>query len=93
MKATTQSVYRNIIEKFCREMDKDGQPYGDKGVLTLQREHIVKLMAARAEQPDSANGLRKVLRAMIQYGHGGRAARRRSDPRRSRHPGSVGRVP
>jgi hypothetical protein len=29
----------------------------------LQREHIVKLRAARAEQPDSAKGLRKVLRA------------------------------
>ena len=33
----------------------------------MQREHIVKLMAARAEKPDSANGLRKVLRAMMQH--------------------------
>jgi integrase len=67
MKTSTQSVYRNIIEKFCRETDKDGQLYGDKGTATLQREHIVKLMAARAKQPDSANGLRKVLRAMMKH--------------------------
>jgi hypothetical protein len=57
MKPSTQSVYRNILEKFCRETDREGQAYGDKSAATLQREHIVKLMAARAERPDSANGL------------------------------------
>jgi integrase len=67
MKSSTQGVYRNIIERFCREVDKDGNTYGDKSALTLRREHIVKLMAARAEQPDSANGLRKVLRAMMKH--------------------------
>ena len=34
----------------------------------MQREHVVKLMAARAEKPDSANGLRKVLRALMKHG-------------------------
>jgi integrase len=67
MKPSTQSVYRNIIDKFCRETDKDGRPHGDKSAATLQREHIVKLIAARAQQPDSANGLRKVLRAMMKH--------------------------
>jgi integrase len=67
MKPSTQSVYRNIIEKFCRETDRDGQSHGDKSAATLRREHIAKLMAARADQPDSANGLRKVLRAMMKY--------------------------
>jgi integrase len=67
MKLTTQSVYRNIIEKFCRETGKDGRQNGDKSAATLQREHIVKLMASRAEQPDSANGLRKILRAMMKH--------------------------
>jgi integrase len=67
MKSSTQGVYRNIIERFCREVDKDGNAYGDKSALTLQREHILKLMAARAERPDSANGLRKVLRAMMKH--------------------------
>jgi integrase len=33
----------------------------------VQREHIVKLMAGRADKPNSANGLRKALRAMMQH--------------------------
>jgi hypothetical protein len=37
IRSTTQSVYRNIIEKFCSETDK--------AVATLQPQHIVKLMA------------------------------------------------
>lgn len=80
MQSSTQSVYRNIIERFCRETDKDGNPHGDKSATTLQREHIVKLMAARAEQPDSANGLRKVLRAMMK--HAVDAGLRADDPTR-----------
>ena len=60
MKPSTQSVYRNAIERLCGE-------HGDKGVLTLQREHVVKLMAAKAEKPESANLLRKVLRAMMHH--------------------------
>jgi len=67
MKESTQSVYRNIIDKFCRETDKDGKPHADKNAATIKREHVVKLMAGRAEQPESANGLRKVLRAMMQH--------------------------
>ena len=61
----TQGVYRNIIDRFCRETDKDGQPYGDKSAVTMKSHHIEKLMAARAGKPDSANGLRKVLREMM----------------------------
>ena len=67
MKPITQSVYRNIIERFCREGDKEGHEHGDKRAATLGREHILKLMAARADKPDSANGLRKVLRAMMKH--------------------------
>jgi integrase len=67
MKPITQSVYRNIIERFCRETDKWGKEHGDEPAAGLRREHIVKLMAARADKPDSANGLRKVLRAMMQH--------------------------
>jgi integrase len=65
--STTRTVYRNIIEKLCRETDKTGQPHGDKNIATLRREHVVKLMAARAERPESANVLRKALRAMIKH--------------------------
>jgi integrase len=60
MQVSTQGVYRNIIEAFCRE-------HGDKRAAALQRQHIVKLMAARANKPESANGLRKVLRAMMKH--------------------------
>lgn len=67
MKASTQSVYRNIIDRFCEETDKQGQKHGDKRAVTLQRAHIVKLMAVRAEKPESANGLRKALRAMMKH--------------------------
>jgi integrase len=65
MERGTQSVYRNIIEKFCRETDKDGRPYGDKGATSLQREHIVRIMAARPA--GTANGLRKAFRAMMKH--------------------------
>jgi integrase len=67
MQPSTQSVYRNIIDRFCRDTDKEGLEHGDKRAATLQREHIVKLMAGRAGKPDSANGLRKVLRAMMKH--------------------------
>ena len=67
MKPNTQSVYRNIIDRFCGEKDTQGTPHGDLSAAGLQRKHIIKLMAARADKPDSANGLRKVLRAMMQH--------------------------
>jgi hypothetical protein len=55
MKSSTQSVYRNIIDRLCEE-------HGDKRAAHLRREHVVKLMAARAAKPESANGLRKAPR-------------------------------
>jgi integrase len=59
-------VYRNIIDRFCRETDQVGQAFGDKSAVTLKAHHVEKLMEARSDRPDSANGLRKVLRAMMQ---------------------------
>jgi hypothetical protein len=67
MRPSTQSTYRNIISRFCAETDKQGHSHGDKAAAALRREHIVKLMAARADKPESANGLRKALRAMMKY--------------------------
>jgi integrase len=58
LKPSSQTIYRRIIDRFCRE-------HGDKRAATLQREHVVKLMAAR--KPGSANSLHKVLRAMMQH--------------------------
>jgi integrase len=65
LKPITQGVYRNIIERFCRDTDKDGQPYGDKSAVTIKTSHIEKLMELRSNRPDSANGLRKCLREMM----------------------------
>jgi integrase len=67
MKSNSQYVRRKIIERFCEETDKDGNKFGDKSALTLQRSAVIKLMAARADKPESANGLRKALRAMMQH--------------------------
>jgi len=78
LKGNTQSVYRNIIERFCDETGKTGVKYGDLPAAGLQREHIVKFMAARSDRPDSANGLRRVLRAMM--AHAVAEGLRRDDP-------------
>ena len=40
---------------------------GTLGAATLRREHVVALMTARAEKPDRANLLRRVLRALMQH--------------------------
>ena len=39
---------------FCAETGAAGIAYGDLPAAGLRREHIVKLMAARADKPDSA---------------------------------------
>jgi integrase len=65
LKPITQGVYRNIIERFCREKEGDGSLNGDKSVVTMKSSHVEQLMDARADRPDSANGLRKVLREMM----------------------------
>src|SRR5690349_9990214 len=67
MKPSTQGVYRNIINRFCDESGKTDIKYGDMAAATLLREHVIKLMAARADTPDAANGLRKALRAMMAH--------------------------
>jgi integrase len=57
---STQYTYRNIIDRFCAE-------HGDKRAALLQREHVVKLLAARAATPRTANALRQSLRALMQH--------------------------
>ena len=60
LRPSSQAIYRGIIDRFCIQ-------YGDNRVANLKREHVVKLMAARAERPVAANSLRKVLRAMMKH--------------------------
>jgi hypothetical protein len=78
MKASTQGVYRYIISRLGEEVGKTGIKVGDMPAGGIRREHVVRLMAARAEKPDSANGLRKVLRAMMK--HAVDVGMRRDDP-------------
>jgi integrase len=65
MQPRTQRVYRNMIERFCEQQDKDGNRFGNKPAAMLRRDHIVRLMAAEADKPEAANMLRRVLRAMM----------------------------
>jgi integrase len=67
LKPSTRSTYRNLLTRFCEDTDKSGRPHGDKPAASMQREHVIKLMAALAQRPDSANGLRKALRAMMKH--------------------------
>ncbi len=67
MKSSTRGVYNNAIERLCKSKDKNGDEIGSKSATTLRREHVVALMAAKAEKPESANLLRKVLRAMMRH--------------------------
>ena len=57
---STQYTYRNVIDRLCAE-------HGDKRVALLQREHVIKLLAARAHTPGTANALRTSLRALMRH--------------------------
>ena len=59
-RASTQYTYRNVIDRLCAK-------HGDKRVALLQRDHVVKLLAARAATPATANALRRSLRALMQH--------------------------
>lgn len=60
LRPSTQRAYRGIIERLCKE-------HGDKRAVDLRREHVVRLMTARAKQPGAANGLRMALRVMMRH--------------------------
>jgi integrase len=59
-RSITQYSYRNVIDRLCAE-------HGDKRVALLQREHVIKLLAARADKPRAANALRRSLRALMRH--------------------------
>ena len=57
---STQYTYRNVIDRLCSE-------HGEKRVVLLQRVHVIKLLAARAHIPGTANALHRSLRALMQH--------------------------
>jgi integrase len=67
MKLRTQRVYRGLIERFCDQADKDGNKFGDKRAALIGREHVMRLIATKADKPEAANQFRKVLRAMMKH--------------------------
>jgi integrase len=60
LKASTQAMRRNIIEKFRSQ-------HGDKPVRGLGRAHIKEIIGAKANTPEAANNLLKVLRVILSY--------------------------
>jgi integrase len=66
LESSSQQVRRLIIDRFCREAT-DGKSNGDRSAAGLQRAHIQRIIDTRASRPESANGLRKALRALMQH--------------------------
>lgn len=60
LKASTQAVRRNVVEKFRNE-------HGTKPVARLQRAHVKDIIGAKSETPEAANNLLKVLRVLLGY--------------------------
>ena len=60
LKASTQAVWRNILERFRAEN-------GHRPAKDLQRKHVQAIMAAMAETPEAANNLLKVLRVVLDH--------------------------
>jgi integrase len=58
LRPSTQTGRRQIIERFRAE-------HGDKPVARLERAHIKDIIGAKADTPEAANNLLKVLRVML----------------------------
>lgn len=63
LKTSTQMVRRNIIERFRAT-------HGRKPVRGLGRRHISEIIGAKADTPEAANNLLKVLRVLLDYAVG-----------------------
>ncbi len=60
LKPSTQAMRKNIIERFRNE-------HGDKPIARLGRAHIKDIIGAKANTPEAANNLLKVLRVLLAY--------------------------
>lgn len=60
IRPNTQAFYRNLIEKVRAE-------HGHRMVADLQRSHIQKLMAAKADLPAAANNILKIFRVLMRH--------------------------
>jgi integrase len=60
LKASTQTARRSIVEPFRHQ-------HGTKPVARLTRAHIKDIIGAKADTPEAANSLLKVLRVILKY--------------------------
>jgi integrase len=60
LKPSTQRMRRNILERFRRD-------HGDKPVARLEHNHIASIITAKANTPEAANNLRKILRHLLDH--------------------------
>jgi integrase len=60
LKPSTQAFRRYILERLRKE-------HGEKRIAHLERRHIKDIMGERADTPDAANNLLKVLRLLLNY--------------------------
>jgi integrase len=67
LKASSQKVRRNVIERFRNERAPSGQTFGDKPLKGLTRIHIKEIVASKAETPEAANNLLKALRVLLGF--------------------------
>jgi integrase len=67
LKASSQKVRRNVIEKFRAERGPSGETYGEKPLKWLERKHIRGIIGAKADTPEAANSLLKALRVLFAH--------------------------
>jgi integrase len=60
LKSSTQTMRRNIIERFRLA-------HGEKPIKGLSRRHVADIIGAKADTPEAANNLLKVLRGLLAY--------------------------
>ena len=60
LNASTQKVRRNVLERFRAE-------HGHRPLKDLRSDHIRRIMGAKANTPEAANNLLKVLRVLLSY--------------------------
>jgi integrase len=60
LKASTQRVRRNILERFRAE-------HGHRLLKDLQTTHVNKIIGAKASTPEAANNLLKILRVILNF--------------------------
>jgi integrase len=63
LKASTQRVRRNILERFRAE-------HGHRMLKDLQTSHVRSIIGAKANTPEAANNLLKVLRVVLNFAVG-----------------------